>query len=76
MESDFTHFKRLRACSPEDVSVHVGIVTQLRDDSSWKSSVHVSLTFGDTRTISSSSLRLLMWMWSVPRQKCRWSSLI
>ena len=41
-----------------------------------KRSVHVSLTFGDTRTISSSSLRLLMWMWSLPHQKCRWSSLI
>ena len=27
MKSDFTHFKRLRACSPENVSVHVGIVT-------------------------------------------------
>ena len=32
MKSDFTHFKRLRACSPEDVSVHVGIVTQLREE--------------------------------------------
>ena len=30
----------------------------------------------NTRTISSSSLRLLMWMWNLPRQKCRWSSLI
>ena len=28
----------------------------------------------NTRTISSSSLRLLMWMWSLPREKCRWSS--
>ena len=32
MKSDFTHFERLRACSPEDVSVHVGIVTQLREE--------------------------------------------
>ena len=32
MKSDFTHFKRLRACSPEDVSVHVGIVTQLQEE--------------------------------------------
>ena len=32
MKSDFTHFKRLPACSPEDVSVHVGIVTQLREE--------------------------------------------
>ena len=32
MKSDFTHFKRLRACSPEDVSVHVGIVTQLWEE--------------------------------------------
>ena len=30
----------------------------------------------NTRTISSSSLCLLMWMWSLPCQKCRWSSLI
>ena len=30
----------------------------------------------NTRTISSSSFRLLMWMWSLLRQKCRWSSLI
>ena len=32
MKLDLTHFKRLRACSPEDVSVHVGIVTQLREE--------------------------------------------
>ena len=32
MKSDFTYLKRLRACSPEDVSVHVGIVTQLREE--------------------------------------------
>ena len=32
MKSNFTHFKRLHACSPEDVSVHVGIVTQLREE--------------------------------------------
>ena len=31
MKSDFTHFKHLHACSPEDVSVHVGIATQLRE---------------------------------------------
>ena len=43
---------------------------------SGKSSVHISLTFGDTRTISSSSFHLLMWMWSLPHQRCRWSSLI
>ena len=71
MKSDFTHFKRLRACSPEDVSVHVGIVTQLREEFSARFS-----DLRDTRTISSSSLRLLMWMWSLPRQKYRWSSLI
>ena len=43
---------------------------------SRKSSVHISLTFRDTRMISSSSLHLLMWIWSLPHQKCRWSSLI
>ena len=32
MKSEFTHFKRLRACSPEDISVHVGIVTQLQEE--------------------------------------------
>ena len=32
MKSDFTHFKCLHACSPEDVSVHVGIVTQLWEE--------------------------------------------
>ena len=61
MKSDFTHFKRLRACSPEDVSVHVGIVTQLREEFSARFS-----DLRDTRTISSSSLRLLTWMWSLP----------
>ena len=32
MKSDFTHFRHLSACSPEDVSVHVGIVTQLQEE--------------------------------------------
>ena len=32
MKLDFIHFKRLHACSPEDVSVHVGIVIQLREE--------------------------------------------
>ena len=34
MKSDFMHFKHLHVCSPEDISVHVGIVTQLQEESS------------------------------------------
>ena len=32
MKSDFTHFRHLCACSPEDVSVHVGNITQLQEE--------------------------------------------